>query len=99
MVIQGPLEFDFLLGRDYVYAMKVVVSTLFRVMHFPHNGNIVTIDQFLFVGPDLTVEHPTPLNVPYMQVVSPHHRLIMWHHVPCLQLLMRRSLSLNAQLL
>ena len=29
MVVQGPLDFNLLLGHDYVYAMKVVVSTLF----------------------------------------------------------------------
>ena len=29
MVVQGPLDFNLLLGRDYVYAMKAVVSTLF----------------------------------------------------------------------
>ena len=34
MVVQGPLDFNLLLGRDYVYAMKAIVSTLFRVMHF-----------------------------------------------------------------
>jgi hypothetical protein len=45
IVVQGPLDFDMLLGRDYVYAMNVVVSMLFQVMHFPHNGSIVTIDQ------------------------------------------------------
>jgi hypothetical protein len=28
--------------------MNVVVSTLFRVMHFPHNGSIVTIDQLAY---------------------------------------------------
>jgi hypothetical protein len=44
IVVQGPLDFNMLLGRDYVYAMKYVVSTLFGVMHFPHNGSIVTID-------------------------------------------------------
>jgi hypothetical protein len=43
-VVQGPLDFNMLLGRDYVYAMNVVVSTLFWVMHFHHNGSIVTID-------------------------------------------------------
>ena len=40
MVVQGHLDFNFLLGRDYVYAMKVVVSTLFRVMHFPMTGRL-----------------------------------------------------------
>ena len=52
MVVQGPLNFNMLLGCDYVYAMKVVVSTLFRVMHFSHDGKIVTIDQLSFVTPD-----------------------------------------------
>lgn len=50
--------------------MKVVMSTLFQVMYFPHNGNIVTIDQLSFVGVDLTTSHLTSLNAPYMQVVS-----------------------------
>ena len=44
MVVQGPLDFNMLLGHDYVYAMKSVVSRIFRVMHFPHDGKIVTID-------------------------------------------------------
>ena len=44
IVVQGPLYFNMLLGSDYVYAMNVVVSTLFWVMHFHHNGSIVTID-------------------------------------------------------
>ena len=52
MVVQGPLDFNMLLGRDYVYAMKFVVSTHFRVMHFPHDGNIVTIGQLSFVTPN-----------------------------------------------
>jgi hypothetical protein len=43
MVFQGPLDFNFLLRWDYVYAMKVVMSTFFQVMHFPHDGNIVTL--------------------------------------------------------
>jgi hypothetical protein len=29
IVVQGPLDFNMLLGHDYVYAMNVVVSTLF----------------------------------------------------------------------
>ena len=44
MVIEDPLDFNMLLGCDYVYAMKVVVSTLFRVMHFPRNESIVTVN-------------------------------------------------------
>jgi hypothetical protein len=29
MAVQGPLEFNFILRRNYVYSMKFVVSTLF----------------------------------------------------------------------
>ena len=73
MVVQGPLDFNLLLGRDYVYAMKDVVSTLFRVMHFPHHGNIVTINQLSFVTPNhrMTTSHHIFLNVPHVLVVPP----------------------------
>ena len=36
MVIGDPLDFNMLLGSDYVYAMQVVVSTFFCVMYFYH---------------------------------------------------------------
>ena len=48
-VTQGASAFNLLLRRDYVYAMGTLVSSLFRVVCFPHNGRIVTIDQLLFV--------------------------------------------------
>jgi hypothetical protein len=67
MVVRDPLDFSLLLGRDYVYAMKAIVSTLFRVISFPHDGRIVTIDQLSFIGPDWV----TSLSGSYMQTVSP----------------------------
>jgi hypothetical protein len=71
MVVQDPLDFDLLLGRDYIYAMKAIVSTLFHVIYFPHDGRMVTIDQLSFVVPDLTINPMTSLNRSYMQSVSP----------------------------
>lgn len=71
MVVQGPLDFNMLLGRDYIYAMKAIVSTLFRVMHFPHDINIVTIDQFSFTNNCTKFAHPISLSVPNVQAVSP----------------------------
>jgi hypothetical protein len=47
--------------------MKAIVSTLFHVIYFPHNGRIVTIDQLSFVGPDSM----NSLNGSYMQTVFP----------------------------
>jgi hypothetical protein len=67
MVVRDPLDFSLLLGRDYVYAMKAIVSTLFRVISFPHNGRIVTIDQLSCIGPDWV----TSLSGSYMPTVSP----------------------------
>jgi hypothetical protein len=51
MVVQDPLDFSLLLGRDYVYAMKAIVSTLFCVIYFPHDGRVVTVDQLSFIDP------------------------------------------------
>jgi hypothetical protein len=67
MVVQDPLDFSLLLGRDYVYAMKAIVSTLFRVIYFPHDGWVVTIDQLSFIDPAWI----SSLNGSYMQTVSP----------------------------
>jgi hypothetical protein len=67
MVVRDPLYFSLLLGQDYFYAMKALVSTLFRVIYFPHDGRIVTIDQLSFIDPDWV----TSLSGSYMQIVSP----------------------------
>ena len=75
MVVRGPLDFNLLIGQDYVYAMKFFVLTLFRVMPFPHSGNIVNVDQISFTSLDLTSNNPTPLNVPYTEVVSTQPRV------------------------
>lgn len=66
MVFQGLVDFNLLLGHDNVYVMATLVSSLFRVMCFPHEGRIMEIDQILFVGPNMTPNQPTYLNGPYM---------------------------------
>jgi hypothetical protein len=72
IMVQGPLDLNMLLGRDYVYAMNVVVSTLFQVMHFPHNGSIATIDQLAFDThhPNSTLVQAAPLYVLIIRVDS-----------------------------
>ena len=61
MVVQGALDFSLLLGHDYVYAMGALVSSLFHVVCFPHDGRVVTIDQLSFFS----------LPVPPVQLSSP----------------------------
>jgi hypothetical protein len=51
-VVDASLDYNLLLGRSWTYAMKVVVATVFRVLLFPHEGYIVTIDQLSFSHPD-----------------------------------------------
>jgi hypothetical protein len=67
MVIQDPLDFSLLLGQDYIYAMKDVVSTLFRLISFPHDGRVVIVDQLSFIDPAWIAS----LNGSCMQTVSP----------------------------
>ena len=77
IVVQGPLDFNMLLERDYVYAMNFVVSMLFRVIHFPHNGSIVTIDQLASDNhhPNSALFQTTPLYVPRVRVDSTSPRV------------------------
>ena len=72
VVVQGPLDLNMLLRRDYVYAMNIVVSMLFRVMHFPHNGSIVTIEQLASDNhhPNSALVQSNPLYAPSVRVDS-----------------------------
>jgi hypothetical protein len=46
--------------------MRVVVSTLFRVIRFPHQGKVVTVDQISFFNADTHVG-----NVPFIAKTPP----------------------------
>jgi hypothetical protein len=54
-VVDTPLDYNFLLGRSWTYAMQVVVATVFWVLLFPHEDRIVTIDQLFFSRPDASL--------------------------------------------
>jgi hypothetical protein len=51
-VIDAPLDYNILFGCSYMYSMKVVASSIFRTMMFPHNGKIITIDQVSHYEPN-----------------------------------------------
>ena len=68
-MVDAPLDYNILLGRNWMYSMEAVDSSLFRVMCFPFNGKIVTIDQTSFKNSSVTtssgasipiVEHSQP---------------------------------------
>jgi hypothetical protein len=47
-VVDVPLDYNLLLGRNWTYAMIDVVSFILRILWFPHKGKIMTIDQLSF---------------------------------------------------
>jgi hypothetical protein len=85
IMVQGPLDFNMLLKRDYVYVMNDVVSMLFRVMHFPHNGSIVTIDQLSSDNhhPNSALVQAVALYVPSVRVDSTPPRVNYVASDPC----------------
>ena len=52
-VVDAPLDYNLLLGWNWMYSMQAVASSLFRVICFPFNGNIVMIDQNSFHNPSV----------------------------------------------
>ena len=71
-VVDAPLDYNLLLGRSWSYAMTVVVSSVFQVIKFPHNGKIVTIDQLAYFSSDPTssesIQHVGKMTIPYKDV-------------------------------
>ena len=47
-VVDAPLDYNLLLGINWMYSMQDVASSLFHVVCFPFNGKIVMIDQMSF---------------------------------------------------
>jgi hypothetical protein len=47
-VFDAPLDYNLLLGHSWIDSMRAVVSTLFRVVRFPHQGKVITVDQLAF---------------------------------------------------
>jgi hypothetical protein len=62
-VVYAPLDYNLLLGNNWNYAMKVIMSSIFCTLCIPHEGKIVMIDQLSFshtspsasVGPSVPV--------------------------------------------
>lgn len=47
-VVDHKLNYNLLLGCNWTYAMKVVVSTVFHIIFFPLDRKIATMDQLSF---------------------------------------------------
>jgi hypothetical protein len=71
-VVDASLDYNILLGRSWTYAMQAVVATVFRVLFFPHEDWIVTIDQLSFSrpNPSLGVSAVPMIDNPQLGVVN-----------------------------
>ena len=71
MVVQGPLDYNLLLGHDYIYSMGAIVSSLFRVMCFPHEGRVVQlVDQLSFPDSNMATRQMPSLTGLFTQGIS-----------------------------
>ena len=71
-VVDAPLDYNLLLGCSWSYAMTIFVSSVFQLINFPHNGNIVTIDQLTYFSFDPasyeSIQHVGKTTIPYKDV-------------------------------
>ena len=44
-VLDAHLDYNILLGWSYMYAMSAIASSVFRIMMFPHEDQIIMVDQ------------------------------------------------------
>jgi hypothetical protein len=72
-VFDAPLDYNLLLGRSWIDSMHAVVSTLFRVMCFPHQGKVVTVYQLAFFHSDAHID-----NVPLIAKTPLDMRMSVW---------------------
>jgi len=63
-VVDANLTYNLLLRHSWTYAMQAVASSLFRVIRFPHQGKIFTIDQLSFFASS------SEGNVPFVEHTS-----------------------------
>jgi hypothetical protein len=65
-VFDAPLDYNLLLGHSWIDSMRAVVSTLFCVVRFPHQGKVIMVDQLAFFNSDTRTS-----NVPFIVKTPP----------------------------
>ena len=62
-VVNVPLDYNLLLGQNWMYSMQAIASSLFQVICFSFNGKIVTIDQKSFHNPSVNASSGTSISI------------------------------------
>jgi hypothetical protein len=60
-VFDAPIDYNLLLGCSWIDSMRAVVSTLFHVVCFPHQGKVVIVDQLALFNSDARIG-----NIPFI---------------------------------
>jgi hypothetical protein len=68
-VFDAPLDYNLILGHSWIDSMCAVVSTIFYVLRFPHQGKVVTIDKLAFFNFDSRTS-----NVPLISKTPPGYK-------------------------
>jgi hypothetical protein len=65
-VFDAPLDYNLLLGCSLIDSMHAFVSTLFHVLHFPHQEKVINVHQ-----PTLFNSDSCTRNIPYISKTPP----------------------------
>ena len=52
-VVNAPLDYNLLLGQSWLYPMRAIASTIYRLVCFPHQGKIIYVNQLDYCTPKL----------------------------------------------
>ena len=90
-VINTQLDYNLLLIRSYVYAMRAVALTIFHLMMFPHEGKIMMVDQLTYHDlQGLT----TPVNViPTITIIKPQGTTMHANVIPVINTMVENTPS------
>ena len=61
-VVNAPIDYNLLLRRSWFYPMRAIASTVYRLVCFPHQGKIISINQLDYCTPNLRFD--SAANVP-----------------------------------
>jgi hypothetical protein len=67
-VFDATVYYNLLLGRSWIDVMHTIVSTLFHILRFPHQGKVITVEQLAFFNSDTHTS-----NVPFIAKTPPRY--------------------------
>ena len=70
-MVDAKLNYNLLLGRSWIDAMLCILSTLFRLLKFPHEGKIIIVDQLSFFTSSSENNVPYVDQIPFLDSIGP----------------------------